>query len=127
MDRGGFRVIVLVLLGLDGVLVGLLGTFFLPEFLGVVPFPISAIAAGAMNLALVWAAAYWAPPGSRLTALPMYTFLATVFVLMVFGPGGDSVYGGPGIYQAGPLMLLLLGCGPSVWWVLRRQRHAAGA
>ena len=45
----------LAILALDGVLSAILGAFFLPLYLGAMPFPISALISGLLNAALVWA------------------------------------------------------------------------
>lgn len=112
--------VVLAVLGLDGVLSALAGAFFLPLYLGPVPFPVSALLSGMVNVALVWAAGYWTGWG-RLTGLPLWTWLATVAILTLGGPGGDIVFGGPGIMSFSVLLLIILGALPAAM-VLRRRR-----
>lgn len=109
---------VLAVLALDGVLSALAGAFLLPLYLGPVPLPVSAALSGLLNAALVWAAAYWTD-SKRRAALPLWTWLATVTVLTLGGPGGDIVFGGPGIMAYSPLILLALGVLPPAL-VLRR-------
>lgn len=116
-QAGPFRTLILTLLALDGVLVGILGAFFLPVYLGRIPFPIAAVVAGLANLALVWAASQWAT--GRMVMLPLMTFMATVVVFLFGGPGSDAVFGGTGVLAAGPLLLIVLGCGPALWWLWR--------
>ena len=111
--------VVLGVLALDGVLVALAGAFLLPLYLGPVPFPISAVLSGLFNAALVWAAAYWTD-SIRLAALPLWTWLATVAALTLGGPGGDIVFGGPGIMGYSVLLLVLLGGLPAAL-LLRRM------
>lgn len=118
-----FRVAVLALLAVDGVLCALAAALLLPSYIGPVWFPLSALIAGLVNAALVWAAAQYTTSG-RQAALPVFTWLATVAVLMLGGPGGDVMLGGAGIAGIGPLLLLALGTLPAVW-VLRRHSRPA--
>jgi len=111
---------VLALLALDGVLSALAGALFLPMYLGRVPFPVSALLSGALNAALVWAAGYWTD-NPRLAGLPLWTWLGTIAVLSLGGPGGDIVFGGPGIMGYSVLLLMILGALPAAI-VLRRMR-----
>ena len=112
--------LVLGLLAFDGVLSALAGALFLPLYLGRVPFPLSAALSGALNTALVWAAGYWTD-NPRLAGLPLWTWLGTVAVLALGGPGGDIVFGGPGIMGYSVLLLMVLGALPAAL-VLRRMR-----
>lgn len=112
--------LVLGLLALDGVLSALAGALLLPLYLGPVPFPISALLSGALNAALVWAAGYWTD-NPRLAGLPLWTWLACVAVLTLGGPGGDVVFGGPGIMAYSALLLMVLGALPAAL-VLRRMQ-----
>lgn len=116
--------VVLAMLGLDGVLSAVAGTFFLPLYLGPVPFPVSAVLSGLLNVALVWAAGYWTGWG-RLAGLPLWTWLATVAILALGGPGGDIVLGGPGIMGYSVLLLMILGALPAAL-LLRRRRVSRG-
>lgn len=111
---------VLGLLALDGALSALAGALFLPAFIGRVPFPLSAVLSGALNAALVWAAGHWTD-NPRLAGLPLWTWLGTVAVLSLGGPGGDIVFGGPGILAYSVLLLMILGALPAAL-VLRRAR-----
>lgn len=112
--------LVLALLALDGVFSALAGAFLLPLYLGRVPLPVSAAVSGLVNVALVWAAGYWAG-GGRWAGLPLWTWLATVAVLSLGGPGGDIVFGGPGIMGISVLVLMVLGALPAAL-LLRRMR-----
>lgn len=103
---------VLALLAVDGVLSAVAGAFLLPLYLGPVPFPVSALLSGLTNLALVWAAGHWTR-SRRLAALPLWTFLGTVGVLSLGGPGRDVVFGGPGIMGLSVLILMALGALPA--------------
>lgn len=109
------------MLALDGVLSALIGALFLPLFLGSIPVPISGVLSGLTNLALVWAAREWSST-SRLAGLPLWTWLATVIVLTFGGPGADIVFGGPGILQLGPVVLLVLGAAPPLLYLYYRNR-----
>ena len=104
-------VIVLVLLAVDGVLSALAGALLLPFYLGPVPFPVSALSSGLVNAALVWAASSWTR-SKRLAALPLWTWLGTVAVLALGGPGGDIVFGGRGVMGFAVLIFLALGALP---------------
>lgn len=115
------RIAVLTLLALDGVLCAVASAFFLPLRLGAVPFPVSAVLAGAVNVALVWAALHWTSE-PRLAALPLWTWLATVAVLTVGGPGDDIVFGGVGVLGYALLLLLVLGGLPPAYLLYRRTR-----
>jgi len=113
------RIVILVLLALDGILCAVAATLLLPSYLGSVWFPISAVVAGAVNVVLVWAARQWTD-STRLAALPLITWLLTVAVLTVGGPGGDTMMGGAGIAALGPVLLMACGALPAVWLLLRR-------
>lgn len=112
------RVLVLTLLAVDGVISAVAGALLLPLYAGAVPVPISAIISGLVNAALVWAAMSWTE-SKRQAALPLLTWLGTVAVLTLGGPGGDIVFGGPGVMAYSVLLFLLLGGVPPVL-VLRR-------
>lgn len=111
------RVAVLTLLAIDGVLCAILASFFLPFYLGTWPFPISALIGGLMNAALVWAALHWTS-SPRTAAVPLFTWLLTVALLSLGGPGDDIVYGGAGVMAYGTLLLIALGTLPpaAVLW-----------
>jgi hypothetical protein len=110
-------VVVLTLLAIDGVLCAIAGAFFLPAHIGSVPFPVSALICGLVNAALVWAALQWTST-PRVAALPLWSWLATVAVLTLGGPGDDIVFGGVGIMEFAPLLLIVLGTLPpaAVLW-----------
>ena len=112
--------LMLGLLAFDGVLSALAGALFLPLHLGRVPLPLSAVLSGALKVALVWAAGHWTD-NPRLAGLPLWTWLGTVAVLALGGPGGDIVFGGPGIMGYSVLLLMILGALPAAL-VLRRTR-----
>lgn len=113
------RVAVLTLLAVDGVLSALGGALFLPSYLGTIPFPVSAVLSGLVNAALVWAARQLTT-SIRVAAIPLWTWLLTVLVMCLPGPGGDVVFAGRGIYAYGALLLLAAGLAPACWLLLRR-------
>lgn len=115
------RTVVLVLLAVDGVISALVGALLLPLYLGSVPFPVSAVGTGLVNAVLVWAAMYWTD-STRLAALPLITWFVTVAALTLGGPGGDIVFGGPGVMAYGVLLFLVLGAVPPGWLLWRRDR-----
>ncbi|MBU8812374.1 hypothetical protein KL953_26140 [Mycolicibacterium goodii] len=116
-----FAGIVLTLLAIDGVISAVVGALFLPIYIGTVPFPISALLTGAVNLALVWAAAHWSDSLLR-AGLPLWTWLLTVVAMTLGGPGGDLIFAGSGIYAFGAMIFLVLGALPAAWF-LRRRFH----
>jgi hypothetical protein len=122
-DLTAFRVAILALLAVDGVLSAVAGAFLLPSYLGSVPFPISALISGLINASLVWAAARWTT-STRVAALPLWTWLLTVLVMCLPGPGDDVIFAGRGVMAYSPLLLLGVGLLPPFWVLLRRR--AAG-
>ena len=115
------RPVVLTLLAIDGVLSAVAAAFFLPLRIGSVPFPISALLSGLVNAALVWAALQWTST-PRVAALPLWCWLLTVAGLTFGGPGDDIVFGGVGITEYAPLLLIVLGALPPAWLLYRRSR-----
>lgn len=111
------RVVVLALLAVDGVLSALAGALLLPSYIGAIPVPLSALVSGLVNAALVWAAARWTR-STRVAALPLFTWLLTVAVLSLGGPGGDVILD---LYRLA--LLLLLGLTPPVWVLLRTSHR----
>ncbi len=116
------RVVVLALLAVDGVLSALAGALLLPFYIGTIPFPISGLLSGLVNAALVWAAGKWTK-SPRLAALPLWTWLLTVAVISMGGPGDDIILGGQGVLAYGALVLIVLGVVPPVWVLWRRGPH----
>lgn len=115
----------LSVLAIDGVLCALATSLFLPLYLGSVPFPISAVVAGVVNLALVWAGMQWAT-STRLAALPLWMWLLTVAALTLGGPGGDIVFSSSGMGGLAPILLIVVGAGPAAWYLWRRNRSVGG-
>jgi hypothetical protein len=105
------RRVVLTLLAIDGVLSAVAAAFFLPLRIGSVPFPISALLSGLVNAALVWAALQWTS-SPRVAAVPLWCWLVTVAGLTFGGPGDDIVFGGVGVMEYAPLLLIVLGALP---------------
>ena len=105
------RTVVLILLAIDGVLSAVAAAFFLPLRIGSVPFPISALISGLVNAVLVWAALQWTS-SPRVAAVPLWSWLLTVAGLTFGGPGDDIVFGGVGIMEYAPVLLIVLGAVP---------------
>jgi hypothetical protein len=122
-DLTPLRPAVLTLLAIDGVLSAVAAAFFLPLRIGSVPFPISALISGLVNAALVWAALQWTS-APRVVALPLWCWLLTVAGLTFGGPGDDIVFGGVGITEYAPLLLLVLGALPPALVLWRHVRSA---
>lgn len=116
-DTRALRAVVLALLAVDGVISAVLAALFLPLHLGSIPFPISALISGLVNVALVWAALHWTS-SPRLAALPLWAWLITVAAFAFPGPGGDRVYSA----QYSLLVLIVLGALPPALLLYRRNR-----
>jgi Family of unknown function (DUF6113) len=116
------RIVVLTLLAVDGAISAVGGALLLPSYIGSIPFPVSALISGLLNAALVWAAGQWAP-SARVAALPLWTWLLTVLLMCLPGPGGDVIFGGRGVLAYGPLLLLVVGTAPP-FLVLHLSRPA---
>lgn len=98
-------------------------TLLLPSYLGPIPFPVSALLAGLVNTALVWAAMEWTE-SNRLAALPLWTWLATVAALSFGGPGDNIIFGTSGVTAWGMPLLVVVGALPPAWLLWRRGRRA---
>jgi hypothetical protein len=118
-DRA-FRVVVLTLLAVDGVLSAIVGALLLPAHLGSIPFPISGLISGLVNAGLVWAAGR-CTTSVRLAALPLWTWLLTVAAMTLGGPGDDIILSGVGVLVYSPVLLIVLGLAPPVWVLWRRR------
>lgn len=116
----GQRAVILALLTIDGALSAILGAMLLPTYIGSIPFPISALASGLLNAALVWAAQWWTS-SARLAALPLWSWLLSVAAIAAGGPAGDIILGGRGVFAYGALVLIVAGGVPPMI-VLRRRR-----
>ena len=123
-DLTPLRPAVLTLLAIDGVFSAVAAAFFLQLRIGSAPFPISALISGLVNAALVWAALQWTS-NPRLAALPLWTWLLTVAGLTFGGPGDDIVFGGVGVMEYAPLMLIVLGALPPALVLWRRVQMDA--
>jgi hypothetical protein len=119
-DLTVFRIAVLALLAVDGVLSAIGGALFLPSYIGAIPFPVSALLSGALNAVLVWAAAGWTR-SARVAALPLWTWLLAVLFMCQTGPGGDVIFAGRGVMAYGLFVLLAVGLAPSVWVLWHRR------
>lgn len=116
--------VVLTLLAIDGVLCAIATALFLPTYLGAQPFPVSALIGGLLNAALVWAALHWTD-SLRLAALPLWTWLITVAVMTLGGPGDDVIFTGRGVMAYGVLVMIVLGSAPPAWVLWRRRQSIA--
>ena len=123
-DLTYLRPAVLTLLAIDGVLSAVAAAFFLPLRIGSVPFPISAPLSGLVNAALVWAALQWTS-APRVAALPLWCWLLTVAGLTFGGPGDDILFGGVGVMEYAPLLLIVLGALPPAYVLWRHVRAEA--
>jgi hypothetical protein len=118
-SRPVFRIVVLTLLALDGVISAVAGALLLPSYIGSIPFPVSVLISGLVNAALVWAAGGWTS-SARVAALPLWTWLLTVLLMYLPGPGGDVIFGGRGVMAYSPLLLLAVGIVPPLALLYRR-------
>ncbi|MDT8911532.1 hypothetical protein [Amycolatopsis sp. PS_44_ISF1] len=88
----GDRWLMLVLLGLDAVVLGVLELFFLPLRVGpldVVPLPLTVLVGALSTPWLVLTAGRLVRPG--LSWVPLAVWVVTVLGVGLFGPGGDLV------------------------------------
>ena len=108
------------MLAVDGVLSAVGGALFLPSYIGAIPFPVSAVISGLINAVLVWLAGRWTT-SARVAALPLWTWLLAVLVMLLPGPGGDVIFAGRGMFEYSPLLLLVAGLVPSLWVLWRRR------
>jgi hypothetical protein len=122
------RVVVLVILAVDGVISAVLGALFLLLYVGAVPLPVSPLISGLLNALLVWAGLQWTT-SLRLAAVALWTFLFTLAAIAFYGgPGGDVILatGGPISDQLSPILLLVFGVLPSgivLWRAARGGRR----
>lgn len=116
---------VLALLAIDGVLCAVASALLLPAHLGTVPFPLSALIGGLVNAGLVWVALR-STTSLRLAALPLWTWLLTIALMTLGGPGDDLIFADRGLMAYGVLLLITLGSAPPAW-VLWRRRQALNA
>jgi hypothetical protein len=123
------RIVVLILLALDGVISAVLGALFLLIYIGPVPFPVSALLSGLVNALLVWAGLQWTS-SPRAAAIALWTWLFTLAAMTFFSwPGGDVLFGavgGPAFDQWSPFVLLVLGVAPPAVVLWRAARRARG-
>jgi hypothetical protein len=120
LTDSAFRIVVLTLLAIDGAISAVGGALLLPSYIGSIPFPVSALISGLLNAGLVWAAGR-GTTSARVAALPLWTWLLTVLLMYLPGPGGDVIFGGRGVMAYSPLLLLALGVVPPLS-VLSRYR-----
>lgn len=73
---------------LDAVLLAVVELLFLPSYIGTVQFPVTALVAGVTTPLLV-AEAGRISPRRTVAGAPLVLWFGTVFVLGIFGPGGD--------------------------------------
>ncbi|MGV0745440.1 hypothetical protein [Mycolicibacterium sp. XJ870] len=114
--------IVLTLLAVDGVISAVVGAFLLPTYIGAIPFPISAVLSGAVNVALVWAATHWTDSLLR-AGLPLWTWMAAVVAMTFGGPGNDFIFAGAGIMAGSVLIFIAAGALPAAWLLRRHYRR----
>lgn len=104
--------LILTLLIVDGAAVGVLSVFFLPLWLGPVPFPVSALIAGAVNVVLVRTAARHTHR-MALIAAPLMAWGAIYLVFALGRIGGSGIV--PGDWRG--VLLLFVGTLPTVMWL----------
>jgi hypothetical protein len=119
-DDGDDGVTALILLVVDGGLLGAFGLAFTPLYWGPVPVPVGALVS---ILVLPWLVrrAGEIDPGASMAGAPLWAWLIVVFVLGIGGPGGDTLL--PLTWQS----LLLVGGGLGAGlWALRRVLDGPG-
>jgi hypothetical protein len=120
LTESAFRIVVLTLLAVDGAISAVGAALLLPSYIGSIPFPVSALISGLLNAALVWVAGHWTS-SARVAALPLWTWLLTVLLMCLPGPGGDVIVGGRGVMAYSPLLLLAMGAVPPFMVLYRRR------
>ena len=81
--------------------------------------PVSALIAGLVNAALVWAAEHWTA-APRVAAIPLWSWLGTVALMTLGGPGDDIIFGGVGVMEYAALLLIVFGTLPPAFLLWRR-------
>ncbi|BBY34731.1 hypothetical protein MMIN_27920 [Mycolicibacter minnesotensis] len=119
-----FHFAVLGLLAVDGVLCAIATALMLPAHIGAVPFPLSALIGGLVNAGLVWVADR-CTTSLRLAALPLWSWLLTIAVLTLGGPGDDLIFADRGVMAYGVLLMIVLGSAPPGWVLWRRREELA--
>lgn len=71
----------------SGFLVGILTTAFLMIRIGAIPFPITAVVAGVVNIALLKLAAQYTRSAWQYAPLIAWTFVTVLGILPIFGNG----------------------------------------
>lgn len=100
-------VLIIVVLMFDAVLTLAIEVLYLPLYIGPVPIPVSALLAGAINLALIRAARVVSPRPAVLF-LPLAAWTLGFLVAASTGPGGDV----PLTSDIRTLLLFLFGLAP---------------
>ncbi|WP_420108171.1 hypothetical protein [Mycolicibacter arupensis] len=119
-----FHFAVLALLVVDGVLCAVATALMLPAHIGAVPFPLSALIGGLVNAGLVWVADR-CTTSLRLAALPLWSWLLTIAVMTLGGPGDDLIFADRGVMAYGVLLMIVLGSAPPGWVLWRRREELA--
>ncbi|OMC13794.1 hypothetical protein A5735_11660 [Mycolicibacter heraklionensis] len=123
-DAPAFNFVVLALLAVDGALCAVATALLLPAHIGTVPFPISALIGGLVNAGLVWAAQR-CTSSLRLAVLPLWTWLLTIALMTLGGPGDDLIFADRGVMAYGVLLMIVLGSVPPGWLLWRLHRPVA--
>ncbi|OBI04661.1 hypothetical protein A5715_05080 [Mycolicibacter heraklionensis] len=123
-DPPAFNFVVLALLAVDGALCAVATALLLPAHLGSVPFPLSALIGGLVNAGLVWLAQR-CTTSLRLAVLPLWTWLLTIALMTLGGPGDDLIFADRGVMAYGVLLMIVLGSAPPGWLLWRLRRRVA--
>lgn len=123
-DPPAFNFVVLALLAVDGALCAVATALLLPAHLGTVPFPLSALIGGLVNAGLVWLAQR-CTTSLRLAVLPLWTWLLTIALMTLGGPGDDLIFADRGVMAYGVLLMIVLGSAPPGWLLWRLRRPVA--
>ncbi|MCW4355097.1 hypothetical protein ONR57_17465 [Hoyosella sp. YIM 151337] len=107
--------IIVAVLCVDGFILGLVSVFFLPSYVGGVPFPLSVFVSAVGNIVLVEAARRLGF-GRAMAAVPVAAWMIAVLLAYAGGPGGDMVI--PAADARG-LFLVLGGLVPVGFWLFR--------
>ena len=114
--------LILTLLIVDGAAMGVLSVFFLPLWLGPVPFPVTALIAGVVNVMLVRTAARHTER-SVLIAAPLIAWGVVYLVFALGRVGGSGIV--PGDWRG--VLLVFVGALPAVMWLSSSSISRAAA
>ncbi|GAA3046208.1 hypothetical protein GCM10010528_26760 [Gordonia defluvii] len=123
MNRARGDIGLLVLLSVDGLVVGIMSVAFLNPYIGMVAAPAGILIAAVGNATLVWlASAYAGPP---MNWLPVFGWGLVVVLGLGGGPGGDVLFLSD--WRVAGLVLAGIGAPAAVAWFTGTRRRIDAA